>query len=315
MTINQALQIQNLNLSVTGNWNLKRKQLLKDIDLDISNGESFGFLGHNGAGKTTTIKAILGLIKPSSGSVKIFGLDNKLTESRKDVGYLAEQPYFYESLTVKETLELYGTLAGVERCKLQEAIKEVLETVKISARYKSPLKTLSKGLTQRVGLAQAIINRPKLLILDEPFSGLDPIGRYEFREIFSKLKHTGTTLFICTHVLSDVEFLCDRASIMVKGEIKSIIKMEDLPKLTAGRYELVIQNSISPDLISDVAPQSINNLLKFEFNNKKIAELALQNAVKNGVSIESFNFLQGSLEELFVKLVNFDESSNEVRHE
>ncbi len=225
--MNKVLEIKDLSYSYKSEWLGKPYNALKDINLDLHEGECFGFLGHNGAGKTTTIKCILSLTRIKSGSIKIFGKEHSLAASRENVGYLPEQPYFYDYLTVNETMELYATLAGVNNSDLKTAVREALDLVKISSRAKNRMRTLSKGLTQRVAMAQAIVAKPKLLILDEPFSGLDPIGRKEFRELISNLNRSGVAIFMSSHILSDVEDLCGRASIMASGELKGIYNLKD----------------------------------------------------------------------------------------
>jgi len=175
--MDNALEINNLSFNYRNNWGLKSLRGISEITLTVKPGETFGFLGHNGGGKTTTIKCLLNLLIPDSGKIKIFGIDATDKNARASVGYLSEQPYFYDHLTVKETLELFAALSGIVGATARTRINRVIELLQLGDRKKSPLRHLSKGWTQRVGLAQALIGEPKLLILDEPFSGLDPIGR------------------------------------------------------------------------------------------------------------------------------------------
>ncbi|MDZ4785638.1 MAG: ABC transporter ATP-binding protein [bacterium] len=310
-----VLEINDLSYSYRGNWSFKRNDAVQSLSLSVKKAESFGFLGHNGAGKTTTIKCILGLIKPSHGEIKIFGKPNYDLSTRKFVGYLPEQPYFYDYLTVNEIMQMYATLSGIPSSEITASIKNALEMVKVSARSKSPMRSLSKGLTQRVGLAQAIVGKPKLLILDEPFSGLDPIGRKEFRDIFVNLRITGTAIFICTHVLSDVEFLCDRVSIMANGKLKGIFDIRDKSSLGTGYYELVVrdfesvQNNINIGSIKIFQEQDARGkYLKLHYLDRKVAEDALVTAIKSGSKVESFEFVHGNLEDLFINLVKFEEA-------
>lgn len=308
-----ALSIKNLNYFYRSDWTSKKFHALKNIELEVYQGESFGFLGHNGAGKTTTIKCILGLIQPTSGSIKIFNQSNEQTQARHSVGYLPEQPYFYDYLTVQEIMQMYAVLAGVDRGDLAKAIKEALDLVKVSARSKSPMRSLSKGLTQRVGMAQAIVGKPRLLVLDEPFSGLDPIGRKEFKDLLYLLKTSGTTIFISSHILSDVADLCERASIMAYGELKSIFDLQDVPKLVGGAFELALEDAVS--LLPKLEPLCDRHVqegkfIKLFFNNRDQAQMALHQALAANAKIESFQFVRGSLEDLFVKLVKFDEAKS-----
>lgn len=316
-----ALRIQDLSYTYTGDWTRKKTPALKNISLAVEPGESFGFLGHNGAGKTTAIKCILNLIKPQSGAVTIFGKTSRGCESRRDVGYVAEQPYFYDNLTVAELLTMYSTLAGIPHAQQKEAIARTLTSVGLTERQNTPMRSLSKGLLQRAAMAQAIVSQPRLLILDEPFSGLDPIGRKEFRELLCALKQSGATIFMSSHILSDVEFLCDRVSIMVRGEIKGVFPLRNLPEghlpegnPPSGAFELVLRydpriNSLFAGLYEKL--NSENKFVRLTFNGRDKAEKALALALQQGISIESFEFVHGGLEELFVRLVGY-ESNREV---
>jgi len=307
----KALEIIDLSYSYKSDWSTKRCHAVKKISIDVFRGESFGFLGHNGAGKTTTIKCLLSLIRPTGGKLRIFDKDSSDTEARRSVGYLPEQPYFYDHLTVQEIMEMYAQLAGVARAELKSAVSSALDKVKVAARAKSPMRTLSKGLTQRVAMAQAIVNRPQLLILDEPFSGLDPIGRREFKDLLVELKRGGTTIFMSSHILSDVEFLCDRASIMAQGEIKSVFDLKELPTLTGGCYELVVLNAagLSEKLKTLHAQiETKEHSLHCVFSEQASAERGLRLSLEAGAKVESYQFIQGNLEDLFVKLVKFEEA-------
>lgn len=284
LSMTNILEISNLSYTYKTDWTRKTIQGLKDISLSIVEGESFGFLGHNGAGKTTTMKAILGFIKPTSGNISIFGNPSTDKSALKFVGYLPEQPYFYDYLTVREGLELYGTLAGTDAKKLKSKILEVAETVKLQDRLNSSLRSLSKGLTQRFALAQAIINDPKLLLLDEPFSGLDPLGRIEFRDIFLSLKKQGVALFISSHILSDVEILCDRASILVRGSLKGIYNLKNLSDSKNCSFELGVENQTADKLsyLDNSGAEKIlrNSITVFKFNDEKKALSALKQLIE-----------------------------------
>ncbi len=310
-----VLSVDNLSFSYRHNWTLQSKPTIKNITLDVKAGESFGFLGHNGGGKTTTIKCILGLLNPNSGSIKIFNKINSDISTRRFIGYLPEQPYFYDYLTVTEIMEMYGSLSGIPKEELSTAISTALDAVKVSAKSKSPMRTLSKGLTQRVGLAQAIVAKPKLLILDEPFSGLDPIGRKEFRDLFIELRKSGTAIFMCSHVLSDVEFLCDRVSIMAQGEIKGIFDIRDKSSLGTGQYEMILrgfekyESEIKATSWKSVrSDDARSSRLSLSFQDRASAEKTLGKALALGIEIESYEFVKGTLEDLFVKLVKFEEA-------
>ena len=305
-----AIRIENLNYTYVDEWTRRKKKALKNVSLEVISGECFGFLGHNGAGKTTAIKCLLGLIRPDSGAISIYGLDYLQTAARRAVGFLPEQPYFYDNLTVLESMRLYAALSGIKRRELTRHIEWTLEKVKLSERAGGRLRTLSKGLVQRLAMAQAIVARPRLLILDEPFSGLDPIGRKEFRELLCELKQAGTTLLMSSHILSDVEFLCDRVSIMSHGEIKGVFDLHDAPEFNCGAFELVLRRSGPAEKLAQQlqrASSTEERFVRLTFEDRACAEKALRAALETGAIIESFEFVHGGLEELFVKLVRYEE--------
>lgn len=302
---NAAIEIKNLNYSYKTDWLFKKVPALKDINLEIREGEAFGYLGPNGAGKTTTIKCILGLIKPQKGGVKIFGIDSRSPTARKVVGYLPEQPYFYDHLTVRELVEMYACLAGVSRGDVAEFAAQALEKVKLSDRSGSRMRTLSKGLTQRVAMAQALVAKPKLLILDEPFSGLDPIGRKELRELIINEKAAGATIFMSSHILSDIEFLCNRASIAVRGELRGIFDLKDLRAAEGTTFELIVQDvgKESDYVHLSKSLQKESGMLRMTFSDRENAVQALKITLDCGAAVESFTPHHAGLEEQFVKLI------------
>lgn len=299
----EAVQIRGLSYRYRSQWLGKPVAALHPFDLSIPEGTAFGFLGHNGAGKTTTIKCILNLIRPTAGTISIFGHDSRSLSARAHVGYLPEQPYFYDHLTVREILAMYGRLANVHSDELACRVQEGIETLKLQSKADAPMRALSKGLTQRVALAQALIARPKLLILDEPFSGLDPVGRAEFREHFLRCKREGATLFISSHVLSDVEFLCDQVSIMAAGKLRGVYRIADVPRLTGASYQL--QLSGSPEQLHKVSSEHLaeHGLLRLRFSDQQQAQAALRRALDAGVTVESFALEQGKLEDLFLSVI------------
>ncbi|MGQ0557804.1 MAG: ABC transporter ATP-binding protein [Nitrospiraceae bacterium] len=190
---------------------------LEGLDLEVKQGEVFGFLGPNGAGKTTTIKMLMGLIYPTSGQAWLFGRPIGDQESKARLGFLPESPYFYDYLTGLEFLQFYGHLFGLRGVALGKCIDELLELVGMSHARDLQLRKFSKGMLQRVGIAQALINDPELVVLDEPMSGLDPVGRKEIRDLIMRLKESGKTIFFSSHILHDAELLCDRVAIILKG--------------------------------------------------------------------------------------------------
>lgn len=305
--MNSAIEILDLNYSVKNHWTYKKSQIISNININVLEGESFGFLGHNGAGKTTTIKCMLNLLKPESGCVKFFGKSSLETFARRDVGFLPEQPYFYDHLKVGELIEMYANLKGIKKSEIRGETDRVLNDLNIISKKNFKMRTLSKGQTQRVGMAQAILGKPKILILDEPFSGLDPIGRREFSDLLYKLKKEGVTIFISSHILKDIEFLCDRVSIMSGGKICGVYSIKDLPSLLPGHYEIAMKNFSSQknELIKNATEYKDHGLvLTLNFKTKEDAENALKIAINSNVTIEEYRFINGGLEELFMSLVN-----------
>ncbi len=303
----KALSIKNLSYSYKSNWSWRRFPVLHDLNLEVEEGETFGFLGHNGAGKTTTIKCILRLIKSRPGAeIAIFGKDNKNIESRKSIGYLPEQPYFYDNLKVSELMDLYAVLMEINPKEKRAAIEEALESVNISHKISSKMRNMSKGQIQRIGMAQAILGKPKLLILDEPFSGLDPVGRKEFADLILKLKKEGSTILMSSHILSDVESICDRAAILLDGKLEGIYELSDLdPTLGNKKYELTILGDACPDELKSISVENTvrNNRNTFLIEDKDKAHKALSVCNNTGIEVISFNPVRTSLEDLFIKLV------------
>lgn len=204
------------------------KVALKGLDLEVKAGEVFGFLGPNGAGKTTTMNVLLGFVLPTSGSASLFGIDVLQPLARQRIGYLPELTYYYKFLTAEELLRFYARIFGIARTEADRRIDELMKLVELEHARRRPIKTYSKGMQQRVGLAQALINNPDLLILDEPTSGLDPLGRMKVREIIQRLKNQGKTVFFSSHELGEVESVCDRVAIINQGELKAEGRVADL---------------------------------------------------------------------------------------
>jgi ABC-2 type transport system ATP-binding protein len=204
------------------------KVALRELDLEVGAGEVFGFLGPNGAGKTTTMNVLLGFVPPTSGSAYLFGIDVRQPIARQRIGYLPELTYYYKFLTAEELLRFYAKIFGLSRAESSRRIPELLKLVELEHAAKRPIKSYSKGMQQRVGLAQALINNPDLLILDEPTSGLDPLGRMKVRGIIQRLKNEGKTVFFSSHELGEVESVCDRVAIIHQGELKAIGRVADI---------------------------------------------------------------------------------------
>ena len=208
----------------------KKVLALKPLNLKVEKGEVFGFLGPNGAGKSTTIKLLLNLIYPTSGSVTIDGMAPSNMEVKRKIGYLPENPYFYDHLSAKELLRFGGKTCGMSSLAINERTDSLLEELELTEAMKRPIRSYSKGMVQRAGLALALIHDPEILILDEPMSGLDPMGRRKVFDLILKLKGEGKTIFFSSHILHDIERLCDRAAILINGDLKRLIQVrKDLP--------------------------------------------------------------------------------------
>ncbi len=198
------------------------KVALRGLNLEVNAGEVFGYLGPNGAGKTTTMNVLLGFVQPTSGAASLFGIDVRQPIARQRIGYLPELTYYYKFLSAEELLRFYSTLFGLSRLEADRRIDELLKLVELEHARKRPIRTYSKGMQQRAGLAQALINNPDLLVLDEPTSGLDPLGRMKVRQIIQRLKGEGKTVFFSSHELGEVETVCDRVGIIHQGELKVV---------------------------------------------------------------------------------------------
>ena len=204
------------------------KIALHGLELEVRAGEVFGFLGPNGAGKTTTMNVLLGFVPPTSGAASLFGIDVRQPIARQRIGYLPELTYYYKFLTAEELLRFYAKIFGLARAEADRRIDELLKLVELEHARKRLIKSYSKGMQQRVGLAQALINNPDLLILDEPTSGLDPLGRMKVREIIQRLKNEGKTVFFSSHELGEVETVCDRVAIIHQGQLKAIGRVSEI---------------------------------------------------------------------------------------
>ena len=237
-----AIETSALEKSYTvGFWRKRRVAGLKPLNLSVEAGEVFGYLGPNGAGKTTTLKLLMGLIFPSGGSARILGMPISDPRMKSQIGFLPEQPYFYDYLTASELLEYYAQLSGVPAREHTRRVQEALGRVGLSPSARTQLRKLSKGMLQRVGIAQAILHAPKVVFLDEPMSGLDPLGRREVRDLIQSLKDEGKTVFFSTHILSDAEALCDRVAILHQGELRGVGAVDELTARAQSKVEILFQ--------------------------------------------------------------------------
>jgi ABC-2 type transport system ATP-binding protein len=245
-----AIEILGLEKTYSvGFWRRRPKRALHPLHLTVEDGEIFGFLGPNGAGKTTTLKLLMGLVFPTAGSARILGRDWTDPQVKAQIGFLPEQPYFYDHLTAHELLEYYGQLSGVPAKQRKQRVAQVLDQVGLRDVKGVQLRKFSKGMLQRVGIGQAILHDPKLVFFDEPMSGLDPIGRREVRDLMEQLKRQGKTVFFSTHILSDAETLCDRVAIIHHGELRGVGAVEDLTSSVQGKVEVIWHGTQVPTSI------------------------------------------------------------------
>ena len=221
------LDVRSLTKHFRHNWTMRRSVALDGLDLAVREGELFGLIGPNGAGKTTTFKIVLGLLHATSGSVFFRG-EPLTTAARAAIGFLPEQPYFYEYLSVEEMLTMYGHLYGLYGQTLRQRVAALIEQLQLGHKRRAALRSLSKGTLQRVGIAQALLNDPQLLILDEPMSGLDPMGRHAMRELIRDRHAAGATIIFSSHILPDAEALCDRVAILAQGKLREVVDLHDL---------------------------------------------------------------------------------------
>lgn len=228
MSNEAVIEIRNLSKIYRDFWGRKKVQAVKSLSLDVHKGEVFGLLGPNGSGKTTTLKMLLGLLFPTSGEMKILGKSASDVSKNEKIGYLPEESYLYRFLNADETLDFYGRLFNMSTADRVRRTDELIEMVGLGKARRRQLKEYSKGMTRRIGLAQALINDPDLVLLDEPTSGLDPIGTREMKDLILRLKAQGKTVVMCSHQLGDVQDVCDRIAVLFQGELKVLGRVDEL---------------------------------------------------------------------------------------
>jgi ABC-2 type transport system ATP-binding protein len=283
-----------------------RKVALRDLNLTVRRGEVFGFLGPNGAGKTTTVKILLGLVRPDAGQARIFGLASTDPEARRAVGYLPENFRFQEWLTGKELLELHADLADMPAADRTRRIPEVLRLVGLEDRGDERIRTYSKGMVQRIGLAQAIIHRPRLVLLDEPTSALDPIGRRDVRDLIRSLSASGMTVFLNSHLLSEIELVCDRVAIIDHGQVVQSGRLDDLIR---SEPELSISvDRVDSELLGLLGRYgsvraSDTSTVRLSVVDTSVAAVIADVLPRAGYRVFSLAPVQRSLEDVFIGLV------------
>ena len=288
-------------------FGVRRKRVLHGISFQVRRGEIFGFVGPNGAGKTTTLKILMGLIRPSAGHARILGHDVRETEFRRHVGFLPENPWFHDFLSGREFLRFYARLGGVPRAERDARIDRLLGWVGLAHAGGARLRTYSKGMLQRIGIAQALVHDPEVVFLDEPMSGLDPIGRVEIRDLVLRLRQEGKTVFMNTHILHDVEMLCDRVAILVEGRIRWEGRVEDFEHEGERHTQLVLAR-VSPEL-AGLLEQRFGAELRGHGERvelrvgEKDVEAVLGAVLGAGAEVISLVPLRASLERIFLSAV------------
>ncbi len=309
----EVIRVEHVVKDIRPGFGLVRRRVLDDVSLEVRQGEIFGFVGPNGAGKTTTLKLLVGLIRATSGRASILGHAVGTVESRRHIGFLPENPYFYDYLSGREILDFYARLSGVPASGRKVRVAELLESVGLARSADNRLRSYSKGMLQRVGIAQALIHDPDVLFLDEPMSGLDPVGRKEVRDLILQLRDAGKTVFMNTHILSDVEMLCDRVAIIVAGRIRHIGQIQGFIDSSrhggdSGRVCDVVLSNLSPELavrLEEGFGQELRGLserVELRVSDKDVDSL-LQIALQAGGRVVSVTPHHASLEEIFLQAV------------
>jgi len=298
-----AIEILDLEKSyLVGFWRKRPKQALRPLSLTIEEGEVFGFLGPNGAGKTTTLKLLMGLVTPTSGTARILGRSIDDPQVREHTGFLPEQPYFYDYLTAQELLTYYAQLSGVPAKDRSRRVSQMLERVGLTDAARTQLRKYSKGMLQRVGLAQAILHDPKLVFLDEPMSGLDPMGRREVRELIQQLRSEGKTVFFSTHILSDAEALCDRVGVIHQGELRGVGAVAQLISQSQGKVEIVFcGQSVPAGLTALGAEARVSGDMVNAVVTEQQQDAALEVLRRDHIRLISLTPVRSSLEEYYVQ--------------
>lgn len=300
-----AIRIEGLAKSFRSSFTLRRKDVLRGIDLEVREGEVFGFLGLNGAGKTTTIRCLTGLIRPGSGAVTVLGGNPFDVAIRRRIGYLPENPNFHDCLTPLEILKLAATLCDLPGAYRRRRIEELLATLRLEASASTRVRNLSKGIVQRVGIAQAVLHEPELLILDEPMSGLDPLGRHDVRDLIDRLRASGSTVFFSSHIVPDVEALCDRVGILDQGLLKRVGRIEELTTVKLQAVEILVRGA-PPGLLVELCGredgiEERGATTRLLVHDPERVDRVLVRVIQAGGRIEALDRRRERLEDYFVR--------------
>jgi ABC-2 type transport system ATP-binding protein len=304
-----AVRTENLTKDFRiGFWRPRPYRALDHLNLEIAAGETFGFLGPNGAGKTTTLKLLMQLIFPTSGSAEILGRPVGDVDVKRRIGFLPENPYFYDYLTAEELLSYFAKLIGLDPGARSRRVATLLDEVGIGGERRLQLRKFSKGMLQRIGIAQALLNDPEIVFFDEPMSGLDPLGRRDVRSLILRLRDRGTTVFFSSHVLSDAEALCSRVAIMAGGTLVADGRVGDLHHFQVRGWELVVGN-LAPDVLERCRARIVHatplgdRRYSLELPIDSAPERLLNELVAAGAHLVSLNPMRETLEDFFVRTV------------
>jgi ABC-2 type transport system ATP-binding protein len=302
-----AIEIDNLTKDYeAGFWRKRKTRALDGLSLTVEAGQIFGFLGANGAGKTTTLKLLMRLTYATAGTARILNRDISDVAMHQHIGYLPESPYFYDYLTAREFLDYCGELFGLDRTKRAKRTERLLTRVNLDHKsWDRQLRKFSKGMLQRVGLAQALVNDPEIVFLDEPMSGLDPIGRREVRDLIAALKQEGKTVFMCSHILSDIEVLCDRVAILKRGRLAQTGSLAELRTGKEGAVEVIAAGANAEALRRELGPNISLTItaggLRIVVPQESDVDAVIAAMRKSGGKLVSVQQVQMSLEELFLE--------------
>jgi len=304
-----AIEINGLTKEYrVGFWKTRIKQALISLNLQVESGEVFGLLGPNGAGKTTTLKLLFRLIFPTSGTARILGLELNDRTMHQRVGYLPEHPYFYDHLSPEELLHYSGRLFGLGKDDLRRRVNRLLDRVGLTDSRNVPLRRFSKGMVQRAGIAQALINDPDVVFLDEPMTGLDPIGRRDVRDLVLELREEKKTVFFSTHILSDAETLCDRVAILNRGQLQGCGELRQILSLGASTTEIILETP-SEGILQELRPLVVSMVrtgdrVRLEIQDEANIEKVLAIILRGKVKVVSLNPVKMSLEDYFMAKVS-----------
>jgi ABC-2 type transport system ATP-binding protein len=306
-----AIEILSLTKDyAVGFWRKKLRRSLDTLSLEVHEGEAFGFLGPNGAGKTTTLKLLMGIIFPTSGTARIRGRSIEDVAMHREIGYLPEQPYFYDYLTARELLDYMARFFGYGAAERRQRVEKFLELVGLGAAGNVQLRKFSKGMMQRVGIAQAILHDPQVVFLDEPMSGLDPVGRREVRDIILDLKRQGRTVFFSTHILTDAEMLCDRVAVLVGGKLQGVGAPNEIVSLEVSGMEILFELKAGAVVPAGLGDKVTNTGNRYRVEVPEAGLYAALELLKNAsAKILSVTPLRPSLEDYFFKLVGKEKYS------